>query len=268
MAVYDWMFSTMWIIESTRNDNKVDVYRKTIWHEISGNVLELGPGFAGSLKFLAHATTSDGSFYVDPDVIQSYTALEPNPFMYPRLQNNAEVNGFAVDYDRLSCVGCNVQDTDLPKAGLVPFKIVRGTLDDPENIPKAILEQAPFDSILTSFSLCTVRHPETALKNIQQLLKPGGSFYFIEHVRQPARDDPTVVEDNGVNVELWGRIQDWITPVWKLIGHGCHVNRKSGLTVASIGGWKTVDYKSVRPVIDLQSRIMPLSFGKAIKAND
>ncbi|KAJ2688059.1 hypothetical protein IWW39_002477 [Coemansia spiralis] len=258
----------MWIVESTRNDTKVDIYRKTIWPEISGNVLELGPGFAASLKFLAHATTSDGSFHVDPNVIKSYTVLEPNPFMYSRLQGNAEANGFNVNYDRLSYPDEKMQNTVSPSPGMVPFKIVRGTLDDADDIPKAVLAQAPFDSILTSFSLCTVRSPETALKNIQALLKPGGTFYFIEHVRQPDPRDPTVVEDNGVDAVFWGKVQDWITPVWRIIGHGCHVNRRSGLTVAKIGGWKVVDYKSVRPVIDLQSRIMPLSFGKAVKADD
>ncbi|KAJ2059751.1 hypothetical protein GGI17_004223 [Coemansia sp. S146] len=267
-SVYDWLFSTMWIVESTRNDAKVDIYRKMIWPEISGNVLELGPGFAASLKFLAHTTTNDGSFHVDPNVIKSYTALEPNPFMYARLQGNAEANGFNVNYDRLSYPDDKVHNTVSPKPDMVPFKIVRGTLDDAANIPKAVLAQAPFDSILTSFSLCTVRDPETALRNIQSLLKPGGTFYFIEHVRQPDPKDMTVVEDNGVDAVFWGKVQDWITPIWRIVGHGCHVNRRSGLTVAKIGGWKVVDYKSVRPAIDLQSRIMPLSFGKAVKADN
>ncbi|KAJ2461660.1 hypothetical protein GGF42_000049 [Coemansia sp. RSA 2424] len=258
----------LWIVESSRNDVKVDVYRKMIWPEISGNVLELGPGFALSLKFLAHTTTSNGSFYVDPNVVKSYTALEPNPFMYPRLQANAEANGFCVEYDRTSYPDKKAQDTAMSNTRTVPFKIVRGTLDDVANIPEAVLAQAPFDSILTSFSLCTVRDPETAVRNIQSLLKPGGAFYFIEHVRQPDPKDPTVVEDNGVDAVFWGKFQDWITPIWKIGGHGCHVNRQSGLTIANIGGWKAVDYKSVRPVIDLQSRIMPLSFGKAIKADN
>ncbi|KAJ2834232.1 hypothetical protein FBU31_001796 [Coemansia sp. 'formosensis'] len=266
-AIYDWLFSTFWIIESSRNDNKVDVYRKMVWPEISGNVLELGPGFAGSLKFLPHATTTDGSFHVDPNFITSYMALEPNPFMYGRMQGNAETNGFNVEYDRQSYPDDKVRDTASPKPGKVPFKIVRGTLDDAKAIPEAVLAQAPFDSILTSFALCTVRDPESSLKNIQSLLKPGGTFYFIEHVRQPDPDDKTVVEDNGVDAVFWGKVQDWITPVWRILGHGCHVDRRSGLTIAKIGGWKLVDYKSVRPIIDIQSRIMPLSFGKAVKAD-
>ncbi|KAJ1861753.1 hypothetical protein LPJ78_005154, partial [Coemansia sp. RSA 989] len=52
-----------------------------IWPEISGKVLEVGPGFAKALQFLNHVTLNDGTFAVDPNTIHSYTALEPNPFL-------------------------------------------------------------------------------------------------------------------------------------------------------------------------------------------
>ncbi|KAJ2190779.1 hypothetical protein GGH18_003230, partial [Coemansia sp. RSA 530] len=84
----------------------------------------------------------------------------------------------------------------------------------------------------------------------------------------PPPGDKRVTEDNNVNAVLWGKIQDWITPLWSIIGHGCHVNRETGETIAKMEGWKSVEYKNVRPVIDLQSRIMPLSIGKAIKATE
>ncbi|KAJ1933583.1 hypothetical protein GGF37_006676, partial [Kickxella alabastrina] len=99
---YDWLFSTFWIIESKRNDDKVNVYRNMIWPDISGNVLELGPGYAQSLKLLRHTTMKDGSESVDPAFIQAYTVIEPNSFMYGGLQKNAEDNGFRVKYDTLS----------------------------------------------------------------------------------------------------------------------------------------------------------------------
>ncbi|KAJ1801849.1 hypothetical protein LPJ56_006332, partial [Coemansia sp. RSA 2599] len=79
---YDWLFSAAWVIESERNDGKVNVYRKTLWPDISGKVLELGPGYAQSLQFLRHTTLKDGSEAVDPAVIKSYTVIEPNTFLY------------------------------------------------------------------------------------------------------------------------------------------------------------------------------------------
>ncbi|KAJ1862134.1 hypothetical protein LPJ78_004899, partial [Coemansia sp. RSA 989] len=135
-------------------------------------------------------------------------------------------------------------------------------------IPQAVLDGAPYDTILTSFSLCTAKDPEATINNIIRLLKPGGAYVFIEHVRQPPPGDPLVIEDNNVNAELWGKIQDWLNPVWKIIGHGCCIDRRTGETIANAQGWESVEYKNVRPVIDLQSRVMPLSFGKAIKAQD
>ncbi|KAJ2530693.1 hypothetical protein EV175_007279, partial [Coemansia sp. RSA 1933] len=86
------------------------------------------------------------------------------------------------------------------------------------------------------------------------------------HVLQPDVGDPHVAEDNNVNVKFWANFQRFINPLWKIIGHGCHINRRTGDTIASASGWESVDYTSVRPVIDLQSRIMPLSFGVANKA--
>ncbi|KAJ1644486.1 hypothetical protein LPJ64_003852 [Coemansia asiatica] len=264
-STYDWFFSALWVIESERNDAKVNVYRKTIWPDISGKVLELGPGYAQSLQFLKHATLKDGSEAVDPTAIKSYTVIEPNTFLYGGLQKNAELNGFHVSYDTLSYPEGASITTMASGDENVPFKIVKGSLDDPDNIPQAVLDEAPYDSILTSFSLCTVRDLETSLANIFKLLRPGGTYYFIEHVRQPEPGDPLVIEDNGVNARFWGKFQDFLNPLWKVIGHGCHINRRTGETVANMGCWETVDYKNVRPTIDLQSRIMPLSFGKATK---
>ncbi|KAJ2677207.1 hypothetical protein IWW42_000012 [Coemansia sp. RSA 1085] len=251
---------------SERNNAKVDVYRKMIWPEISGKVLEVGPGFAESLRFLNHVTLNDGTFAVDPNTIHSYTALEPNPFLYSRLHANAESNGFCVQYDRKSYPECTEVDTLATRKNMVPFTIVRGTLDNFDKIPQAVLDGAPYDTILTSFSLCTAKDPEATINNIIRLLKPGGAHVFIEHVRQPPPGDPLVIEDNNVNAVLWGKIQDWLAPAWSIAGHGCYINRRTGETIANAQGWESVEYKNVRPVIDLQSRIMPLSFGKAIKA--
>ncbi|KAJ1667143.1 hypothetical protein IW140_001603 [Coemansia sp. RSA 1813] len=262
--VADWFFNKLWIWESRRNDAKVDMYRKMLWPEISGKVLDLGPGFAKSLEFLCHATASDSSYAVDPAVIHSYTALEPNPFLYDKLHKNAEQNGFCVSYDRQTFPeGLGLEST---KDGMIPFNIVRGTLDDASKIPQAVLDGAPYDTVLTSFSMCTVKDPESTVRNIVSLLKPGGKYVFIEHVLQPDIGDPHVVEENNVNARFWARVQRFINPLWKKIGHGCNINRRTGNIIASASGWESVDYRSIRPVIDLQSRIMPLSFGIATKA--
>ncbi|KAJ1821761.1 hypothetical protein LPJ75_000637 [Coemansia sp. RSA 2598] len=261
----DWLFSAFWTIEGERVDSKVYAYRKPIWSEISGKVLELGPGYAQSLRLLQHTTLKDGSEAVDPAVIKSYTVIEPNTFLYGGLQKNAETNGFRVSYDTLSYPEGASITTMASGDENPPFMIVKGSLDDPINIPQAVLDEAPYDSIVTSFSLCTAKDLEASLANIFKLLRPGGTYFFIEHVRQPDPGDPLVIEENGVNAAFWGKFQDIINPVFKVLAYGCNINRRTGETIAKMGCWESVDYKSVRPNKDFQARLLPLSFGKAIK---
>lgn len=78
-----------------------------------------------------------------------------------------------------------------------------------ENLP---LEDRSFDTIVMTFTLCSIPDPDAALLEIRRVLKPGGELLFAEHGRAPDSD-----------VMLW---QDRITPIWKRIGGGCHLNRK------------------------------------------
>jgi ubiquinone/menaquinone biosynthesis C-methylase UbiE len=78
-----------------------------------------------------------------------------------------------------------------------------------ENLP---FEDRSFDTIVMTFTLCSIPDPEAALLEIRRLLKPEGALLFAEHGRALDSD-----------VMLW---QDRITPIWKRIGRGCHLNRK------------------------------------------
>jgi ubiquinone/menaquinone biosynthesis C-methylase UbiE len=78
-----------------------------------------------------------------------------------------------------------------------------------ERIPA---EDHSFDCAVCTFSLCTIPDPDAALSEIRRTLKPGGRLLFAEHGAAP---------DAGVR-----RWQDRITPYWKHIGGGCHLNRE------------------------------------------
>ncbi|KAJ2719795.1 hypothetical protein GGI07_004990 [Coemansia sp. Benny D115] len=188
--------------------------------------------------------------------------------MFSKIHKNAKLNGFNVSYDLTSYPAGTYSDTKASKEGQVPLKIVRGSLDTLDNIPQAVLDNAPYDSIMTSFSLCTAKDPESSLKNIFKLLKPGGTYHFIDHVRHPKQGDPFVVEGSGVNAWIWGKIQDWLTPLWKVIAHGCHLNRRTGETIVSMRCWKDTECKTIRRSGDLVALIMPLTMGKAVKPDD
>jgi ubiquinone/menaquinone biosynthesis C-methylase UbiE len=77
-----------------------------------------------------------------------------------------------------------------------------------EKIP---LADHSVDTVLLTYTLCTIPDYATALKQMLRVLKPGGQLLFCEHGRAP---EPEVVK--------W---QDKLTPTWKKWAGGCHLNR-------------------------------------------
>jgi SAM-dependent methyltransferase len=81
---------------------------------------------------------------------------------------------------------------------------------------QAFAEQLPFeddsfDTVVSTLVLCSVRDQDKALAEIRRVLKPGGRFLFIEHVRA---DDPQSA-----------RWQDRLDRPWSVVAMGCHANR-------------------------------------------
>lgn len=73
------------------------------------------------------------------------------------------------------------------------------------------LADASFDSVLVTYSLCTIPDPVAALREMRRVLKPGGHLLFCEHGRSP---------DEGVR-----RWQERLQPVWGPLAGGCHLGR-------------------------------------------
>jgi ubiquinone/menaquinone biosynthesis C-methylase UbiE len=73
------------------------------------------------------------------------------------------------------------------------------------------LPAAFFDTVVATCVLCTVPDPEAGLREIRRVLKPGGELRLLEHVRAPS---PRLAQ-----------LQDRLTPVWRRVAGGCHLNR-------------------------------------------
>jgi ubiquinone/menaquinone biosynthesis C-methylase UbiE len=67
------------------------------------------------------------------------------------------------------------------------------------------------DTILLTFTLCSIADYQTALRQMRRVLRPGGQLLFCEHGRA-----------EELKVQHW---QDRLNPVWKWFAGGCHLNR-------------------------------------------
>jgi ubiquinone/menaquinone biosynthesis C-methylase UbiE len=98
----------------------------------------------------------------------------------------------------------------------VQLRAKAAALDRPVEVVEAGAEELPFpdasfDTVALTLVLCTVPEPDRALAEIARVLKPGGRFLFLEHVRS---EDPALA-----------RWQDRLHGPWYAFGHGCHCNR-------------------------------------------
>ncbi len=118
--------------------------------------------------------------YYDSKQVDMVWGLEPSEGMRIKARKNIEKAPF------------DVQLIDLPG----------------EEIP---LEDNSADTVLLTFTLCTIPDWQKALEQMRRVLKPGGKLLFCEHGKAP-----------DANIQQW---QDRINPYWNKFAGGCNLNR-------------------------------------------
>ena len=83
------------------------------------------------------------------------------------------------------------------------------------------LGSGSIDTIVTTWTLCTIPNAQRALAEMRRVLKPVGALLFVEHGRAP---EPGIA-----------RWQDRLDPLWSRLAGGCHLNRKMDDLIASSG---------------------------------
>lgn len=83
------------------------------------------------------------------------------------------------------------------------------------------LKASSFDTVVVTYTLCSVAEPEAVLSELHRVLKPGGRMLFAEHGRAP---DP--------NIRRW---QDRLNPIWKRVAGGCQLSRDPRALLSAAG---------------------------------
>lgn len=125
-----------------------------------------------------------------PPTIHEIHALEVNKGMQPLARKNINRTSLPVHYHSLD-------------AEQLPF---------PDNF---------FDTVVSTWTLCSIEHVSQALKEASRVLKPNGKFLFTEH---------------GLSNEP--RVQKWqhrLTPIQKILAEGCRLNRNIEGLIADAG---------------------------------
>lgn len=126
--------------ETRTRHHYYDSRKRALLGDLHGDVLEIGPGAGGNLA------------YYSPDV--HWLGLEPNPAMFPYVQQEAERLGLTIQLREGRAEQLDAADNS-------------------------------FDAVVGTMVLCSIPDPQQTLQEIRRVLKVGGRFVFIEHVAAP-----------------------------------------------------------------------------------
>ena len=152
-------------------------------------------------NFTGHGHTA---LYLDPAKVTKYVALEPNALMHDEIRSTAAQRGFTEAAGTLQIVPYGAEQTALIVSAL--------------GGPHAV------DTLVSILSICTVPDPEPTLAGlVRDVLRPGGTLLFYEHVLSPRAD-----------VAWWQRF--W-APIWAYAMDGCRLDRPTHVWVERMDTW-------------------------------
>ena len=140
---------------------------------------ELLADVSGEILEIGFGTGLNLPYY--PETVTEITTIDPNPGMQRIARSRIQQSPITVDYKML-----NGENISLPNAS--------------------------FDSVVCTWTLCSIPQVDRAIAEVHRVLKPGGKFLFIEHGL--SRDS---------SIQVW---QNRLTPLQKIIADGCHLNRR------------------------------------------
>lgn len=137
---YKKVFAWLMAQGQAEYEQAVSDRKQALFSDIHGDVLEIGPGAGPNLR------------YYPKDI--HWIGVEPNPYMHPYLQQEAEKLGLNIDIRIHSAESLEFEDNSI-------------------------------DAVVSTLVLCSVPNLANTLQEIRRVLKPSGQFFFLEHVAAP-----------------------------------------------------------------------------------
>lgn len=128
--------------------------------------------------------------YYNPELIEKYYAVEPDGGLLKLAQKRINKAPFKVEVLQMGA-------------------------------EQIILPDDSIDTVLSTWTLCTIPDIEAALAQARRVLKPGGQLIFVEHGLAPE-----------TRVASW---QQRLTPYWKRCAGGCHLDRQTDVLLLNAG---------------------------------
>lgn len=154
------------------------------------------PEARGRVLEIGCGTGANLPFYTDAERV---VAIEPDPHMLRRARRKAA-------------------------RAAVPVELLRGSAED---LPFA---DASFDTVVATWVLCTIPHPERAAREMRRVLHPDGALLFAEHTR-------------AAGPRAAG-LQHALNPAWARIAGGCHLDRDA-LGILAAAGFRDLEVEPI-----------------------
>ena len=171
-----------WLTHVAMRQKALVPFRQRAIGAAEGRVLEIGIGSGLNLPLYAAS-------------VRSVIALEPSPEMLRMARR---------------------------RLGTKPAGATRVPIELPEASAEVLpIEAGSIDTLVTTWTLCTIPDALRALAEMRRVLKRAGALLFVEHGRAP---EPGVA-----------RWQDRLDPLWSRLAGGCHLNRKIDTLISAAG---------------------------------
>jgi SAM-dependent methyltransferase len=182
---------------------------------VASRKAKLFEGLGGTVVEIGPGAGSNMRYYAR---VRRWIGVEPNPYLHGTLQEQLGRLGLEGD-------------------------VFRG---EAESIP---IPDESADAVIATLVLCSVVDPARVLEEILRVLRPGGTFYFFEHVAAPRGS-------------VLRGIQRLVRPAWRCLADGCHPDRETEDYLRS-AGFEVVEVERFVLKVAL---VAPHISGRALKA--